>query len=660
MDDPGITPHQQAKTIAAVEEFLTKEGPELQEKLKTYATDKSSYIEEFWYDSYLQYTDPVVLNLNPFFLLEDDPTPNRNDQLVRAGSLVTSTLKFIRALRTKELEPDVFRGIPLDMSQFERLFATARLPTDHGCQINTDAQSRHIVVAAHSQFYHFEVFDDDGNVALSEREIVANLRAIKDDASKTPITEIAKGAIGVLTTENRRVWASLRDSLNANDINREALSVIDTALFVVCLDHVAPTNPNELSTNMLCGSYEIREGVQLGTCTNRWYDKLQVIVCNNGSAGINFEHTGVDGHTVLRFVSDIYTDTILRFAQSISSQTRTLFHSSSTPNRRGAGNGRLSPAIPDITPRKLEWVMTPEIRTGIRFAETRLSDLILQSDVKVLEFDKYGKNFITNMKLSPDAFVQMAFQAAYYGLYGKVECTYEPAMTKSFLHGRTEAIRSATLESTEFVKTFCSDASPSDKLNALRKATNHHSVLTRACSQGLGQDRHLYALECVWKRIHGGDHEKRLPRIFEDNGWSTLNNTIISTSNCGNPALRLFGFGPVVANGFGVGYIIKDDGIAFCASSKHRQTARFLRTLESYLLEVQVMLHNEKYPDGLSRSQRLLEMQEHVSMLNGYGYFDAGEYEFYGDADQSGEAIEMLKNHHDYRKVGKRLVLDIK
>lgn len=30
------------------------------------------------------------------------------------------------------------------------------------------------------------------------------------------------------------------------------------------------------------------------------YDKLQIIVCANGEAGINFEHTGVDGHTVLR------------------------------------------------------------------------------------------------------------------------------------------------------------------------------------------------------------------------------------------------------------------------------------------------------------------------------------------------------------------------
>lgn len=49
-----------------------------------------------------------------------------------------------------------------------------------------------------------------------------------------------------------------------------------------------------------------------GTCLNRWYDKtLQLIVCENGSAGVNFEHSHLDGHTVLRFASDVFTDTIL-------------------------------------------------------------------------------------------------------------------------------------------------------------------------------------------------------------------------------------------------------------------------------------------------------------------------------------------------------------
>jgi carnitine O-acetyltransferase len=72
----------------------------------------------------------------------------------------------------------------------------------------------------------------------------------------------------------------------------------------------------------------------------------------------------------------------------------------------------------DTTPKKLEWNLTPHLRAGVRFAETRLSDLICQNDCQALEFKGYGKNFITSHGFSPDAFVQMAFQAAYFGLYG--------------------------------------------------------------------------------------------------------------------------------------------------------------------------------------------------------------------------------------------------
>ncbi|KAI9310142.1 acyltransferase ChoActase/COT/CPT [Dichotomocladium elegans] len=651
---PLQTPEEHSTTQIACAEFLKGEGQALQEELKKYAADKKSYIEEFWYDAYLQTTDPVVLNLNPFFLLEDDPTPQRNDQVVRAASLIYSTLTFIDALRKKTLEPDVFRGTPLCMSQFTRLFATSRVPTENGCFIAPHEDSRHIVVLAHSQFYHFEVFDEDGDFSLTEKEIAQNLRAIIADAAKVPVTEIAKKAIGVLTTENRRNWARLRRELQANEVNREALQVVDTAQFIVCLDHESPNTIEEVSTNMLCGTYKLDRGLQVGTCTNRWYDKLQIIVCKNGTAGINFEHTGVDGHTVLRYVSDIYTDTILRFAKTINSQTKSIFHSKkkadSSPNNANARRGSASSASSafDSNPRRIEWNMTEEITLGVRFAETRISDLILQNEVKVLEFNKYGKYFITDMKMSPDAFVQMAIQAAYYGLYGKSDCTYEPAMTKTFLHGRTEAIRTVTETSREFVKAYYSpNTSPHDKLEALRKALKTHTSLTRDCAKGLGQDRHLYAMECLWQRTH--KNEKK-PQIFVDDGWKKLNHTVISTSNCGNPALRLFGFGPVVSDGFGIGYIIKEDGIAFVASSKHRQTERFLATLETYLFDIQAMLLKEKYPGGLSQRQRLLAMEEAHEMINGYSYFDNGDDTF-SDTSSQGSTPSIT------RKVGKRLVL---
>lgn len=615
----------------------------------------------------------MVLNLNPFFLLEDDPTPARNNQVTRAASLVVSALEFVRAVRKEELPPDTIRGTPLDMYQYSRLFGTARVPTEAGCQIEQDPESKHVVVMCHGQFYWFDVLDDNSDLIMTEKDVTINLQTIIDDAAQTPIQDAAKGALGVLSTENRKVWSGLRDVLTREEgsNNADCLGIVDSALFIICLDYTEPTTASALCQNMLCGTSEIEKGVQIGTCTNRWYDKLQIIVCKNGSAGINFEHTGVDGHTVLRFASDVYTDTILRFARTINGQAPTLWASTSPdPSKRDPD----SFGDVNTTPHKLEWDMTPELKIAVRFAETRLADLIEQNEFQCLDFQAYGKNFITAMGFSPDAFVQMAFQAAYYGLYGRVECTYEPAMTKMYLHGRTEAVRTVSPESVNFVQTFWADNPAEQKVEALKRACQKHVNITKECAKAQGCDRHLYALFCLWQRLqdesrhrhHGGggggggadsttttgssgytsplsdqagspardsvlsadadvdadgsdrsttsqsqnttnnmvtrargdstnsrsaqQQQHAMPLIFADAGWDKLNNTILSTSNCGNPSLRQFGFGPVSGDGFGVGYIIKDEGVAICCSSKHRQTKRFVATLESYLLEIRRVL----------------------------------------------------------------------
>lgn len=361
-------------------------------------------------------------------------------------------------------------------------------------------------------------------------------------------------------------------------------------------------------------------------------------------------------------------------ARSINPSAPTLFHAPLSPHAKSykPPRGAALPAPPsyviDTAPKKLELTLFPELRAAIRFAETHLSDLICQNDCQALEFKGYGKNFITSHGFSPDAFVQMAFQAAYYGLYGRIECTYEPAMTKHFLHGRTEAIRTVQPYTVNFVKTFFSEASTSQKVAALRTACQGHVKLTKECSQGLGQDRHLYAIYCLIQREReanreaedappspGGsvtsstsDDKPPLPAIFTDPGWRTLSTSILSTSNCGNPALRLFGFGPVAADGYGIGYIIKDDGISVCASSKHLQTRRFLDTLEGYLLDVQrilVQLHLSANPraepfvdhSGVlrdSKTGRPINGQGHGyedgDTMYGYSFFDSGDVELLG------------------------------
>ncbi|ABN67407.2 mitochondrial carnitine acetyltransferase [Scheffersomyces stipitis CBS 6054] len=719
---PLQTESEHEQTVKAVESFLKSgTGKYLDSELRTFAKTRNSYIEQFWYDAYLNYDNPVVLNLNPFFLLEDDPFNNDNNvhsnpQIKRATSLTLSSLKFIQALKNETLPPDVLKnGQPLCMYQYSKLFGASRIPTDDGCIMQSDNKSNHIVVMSKSQFYWFDVLDSKNNILLSESELSVNFTSIVQDSLTTDHADIAKSSFGVLTTENRRIWANVRNNLiHNNPINNEILSIIDSALFILCLDDIEINDLSELSKNMLCGLSILDKGIQVGTCTNRWYDKLQIIITKNGKAGINFEHTGVDGHTVLRFVSDIYTDSILSFAQSINTNSPSLWKNT----RKNSNEIEINDDLITI-PRKLEWDLTPDLSLALRFGETRLSDLINQNEFRHLEFKRYGASFIKKMKFSPDAFVQMAFQATYYALYGKVECTYEPAMTKHFFHGRTEAIRTVSQESNLYVrKFFDSLISNEEKLKYLAEACNSHSKQTRLCSAGKGVDRHLYALFCLWKRYldtHEDEEDgestnmdprasistlvddddsssentivdhhshakaqnsmanlKVLPEIFADNGWDKLNNTIISTSNCGNPSLRLFGFGPVSANGFGIGYILKDDSISICASSKHRQTQRFLTTLESYLNEIETMFKQVKGEKkaaaavaakaatvaSLPKIVQPTPVSNLSSLLGGYGYFDMGD----DDIKSRGPSPELPflnRNNSGFsiREIGKKLRL---
>jgi hypothetical protein len=94
--------------------------------------------------------------------------------------------------------------------------------------------------------------------------------------------------------------------------------------------------------------------------------------------------------------------------------------------------------------------------------------------------------------------------------------------------------------------------------------------------------RHLYALYCLLQRELGGNlnpspddpappASNGMPAIFTDPGYGLLSTSILSTSNCGNPALRLFGFGPTAADGYGLGYIIKEDGISMYVFTETRR-----------------------------------------------------------------------------------------
>ncbi len=95
-------------------------------------------------------------------------------------------------------------------------------------------------------------------------------------------------------------------------------------------------------------------------------------------------------------------------------------------------------------------------------------------------------------------------------------------------------MRTATEHAAVFCTTWCDPyATNSEKLSALRTATQHHSAGVKLASQGKGVDRHLFALKCIAEK-----NGLATPDFFSSNAYKKLNHTILSTSNCGNPSLR--------------------------------------------------------------------------------------------------------------------------
>ena len=86
-------------------------------------------------------------------------------------------------------------------------------------------------------------------------------------------------------------------------------------------------------------------------------------------------------------------------------------------------------------------------------------------------------------KISPDTFVQMAIQLAYYRLYKRLVPTYETGHTRQFLHGRTETVRSATEEALEFCESV-----PLSREKFEKAAKAHKNLMVDALN-GMGCDR---------------------------------------------------------------------------------------------------------------------------------------------------------------------------
>lgn len=122
-------------------------------------------------------------------------------------------------------------------------------------------------------------------------------------------------------------------------------------------------------------------------------------------------------------------------------------------DEKGNCSGQLEFIPP--APKRMAWDLKgPEIVSAIKEADMDAQTLIKDIHLHITAHSEYGKGFIKTCQLSPDAYIQMALQLAYYRDAGRFSLTYEASITRLFREGRTETVRPCTIESAAFVKSM--------------------------------------------------------------------------------------------------------------------------------------------------------------------------------------------------------------
>ncbi|MEM9264289.1 MAG: choline/carnitine O-acyltransferase [Cyanobacteria bacterium P01_F01_bin.13] len=542
---PLLNPDELEITQNKVTDFQRNMGPKLQKQLELiHGTTKTSYLYDIGVKNFLENRSSLPIHINFGTVLT--PLPNTADKSFThiAAAWIYHTLQFYLQVKAGILEPDKDSpksgGNPLCMVQYDNLFGCARIPGIKCDTLQPRQEKQNIIVIWHNTFFSLELIE---GVQVASLETIENqLNSIVSQVEKTD-------AVGALSTLSRTEWAIFRNHLTAvSPTNAESLKLIDSALFVVCLDD---TEPGDLTT-------AARSSLHGDGC-NRWFDKaLQFIFTRNGIACLNVEHAGLDGYAVMRCLYEIR-----KISQQSDTATNTL-------------------TLSDFnSPKKLSWDLTGDILDGIQLATSAIKQLSKKTGFSLLEFTDFGRGYIKKHSLSPDAVVQMAIQLAYVRLHEKPACTYESVHTRRFRYGRTEAMRSVTPESVELCNLLSTSASDKEKYIALKAAVSAHVTRQRACQQGYGVDRHLAALQQI------AQLQKMTPSIFTDRAYEVLGQSVLSTSSLApGMGIDVFCFGPVVEHGYGIGYIIQSESIIANVTSRHRPPSEFVELLEQALREL--------------------------------------------------------------------------
>lgn len=146
-------------------------------------------------------------------------------------------------------------------------------PSDTAEKFDYEAHN-HVVFVRKNKFYEVQLAHPSG-AWLSTKELEEQIEKVYQLAGDSKALPV-----GALTSDNRDLWADARAELVKSPVSAKSLQRIESAMIVVALDDTKPTSREE--TSWACWT---------GDGRNRFYDKHQLIVFDNGRSGFLGEHS---------------------------------------------------------------------------------------------------------------------------------------------------------------------------------------------------------------------------------------------------------------------------------------------------------------------------------------------------------------------------------